>query len=1314
MKHIITRSRTITMIGIWLLFCVSTSLAQNCNFTITVPDDITLCNEGFVNLNGQITGDYLNFHWNSTNGYYNDQSLNPNVWVTETTTFTLAAGSNSTTNLINNGDFEDGATGFTTQYALTFPGYTCPNGNQVWGMLGCEGTYFVGPSSSAVHTNFANCTPHGGSNMMMLNGANSLQELWCQTITVMPNTDYVFQAFATSIESSSPAILQFAIDGTLLGSPFALSGATCNWQEFYEIWNSGASTSIEICITNQNTAVGGNDFALDDIFFGPICKDSMDFTVYVSEMEVEPPSDGVIDCTTPVTLLEVLATPAGNNYQYEWNTSNGVIESDPSQASIEVSAAGLYQVTVTDELGCSLSNFAYVDAFLDEPVLDITGDDEISCAEPAAILEAGANEAVDEFVWTLPDGSQTTGIEISTTIEGWHFLEAQNIYGCTGVDSFYVSYLNTQFVYDVQVSGPLSCSDSLVTLHINSNSLYDSIGWSGPGIVMISSDQTTAQVNTAGNYQFTFYYGESCYYTDVTSVTSIAPAFQYSLLSPDTLDCHTPQVDLTATLSNGNTITWSYEGLLLPGAVADTIGVYHAIIRDAKGCLKQDSIVVAGNYALPSATVTVDTVDCITNSGSFLIDTTSAVTWLWSGPGGQKEDQMLSAFSVDGFYTLVMEGKNGCRDSVTYHLPSDINFPSLNFETEGITCASPEGKIDILSSLPSNIRWQRWDGLAGTGNQITTQVAGNYTIWATTPQGCEAQAVVVMPIDTLSPVVSAIVSDTLNCSRSFCNPAVAASGYLYFKWQGPAVLDSTLLPAFGAGGLYTLTLTGANGCKKSTQVSVPSNYQKPKASVQYADLSCKQPVTELIINEATAYKYQLTHQNNTQSIGHNHNLTETGSYTLLVTAPNGCDTSLAFTVKGHFEKPDIDIRNIHLDCYQPIEMASNQAVITDIVSYEWKVANGIKTTPSVEVTQAGIIELTLTNEWGCISADTAFVTVDFVPPAIQLSPERTILCSNSDLDIQVTNYSSSHLYSWRDSLGTLLSSLSTIKVTKPGTLELLVINTINGCRDSVELILHQQGKPEEIKFEVEQAVCFGDQASVNVNNISGGQAPYAILCNEKSLVTGKDHVLDAGNYVLSVVDKNGCQTDTQLVVDAVYPFEVYAGPDTVIQLFSTYQLEASYQLNGNTIDQLVWHANPTLSCTACESPVASPEGQTSYIVELTNQNGCIDRDTVTLRVRFDKGVTYPNIIRFDQGGNHRFTLYNKYASIDRINFLRIYDRWGTLVFVREQFPDSQPDLGWDGSFNGRPLVPGVYVWVAEIVYKDGSEEALRGDVTVVR
>lgn len=1302
------------MIGIWLLFCVSTSLAQNCNFTITVPDDITLCNEGFVNLNGQITGDYLNFHWNSTNGYYNDQNLNPNVWVTETTTFTLAAGYNSTTNLINNGDFEDGATGFTTQYALTFPGYTCPNGNQVWGLLGCEGTYFVGPSSSAVHTNFANCTPHGGNNMMMLNGASSLQELWCQTIAVMPNTDYVFQAFATSIESSSPAILQFAIDGTLLGSPFALSATTCNWQEFYEIWNSGANTSIEICITNQNTAGGGNDFALDDIFFGPICKDSMDFTVYVSEMEVEAPADGLIDCTNPTTLLEVTATPANNNYTYEWHTANGQIESDPFQAAIEVSEAGLYNVTVTDELGCTLSQFAYVDAYLDLPELQITGDDELSCAEPTGILEADASEPIDEFVWHLPDGSTTTGILITTDLPGWHYVQANNEHGCAGIDSFYVEYLNTQFVYDVQVSGPLSCSDSLVSLHINTNSLYDSIGWSGPGIVMVSADQTTAQVNTAGNYQFTFYYGESCYYSDVTSVTAIAPAFQYSLLPPDTLDCHTLQVILPSTVGSGNTITWSYEGQGLPLNVADTIGVYHATIRDAKGCLKQDSSLVLGNYALPSASVTIDTVDCITNSGSFHIDTTNAVTWLWSGPGGQEQDQLLSVFSVDGSYTLVIEGKNGCTDSLTYYLPSDINFPSLNFEIEGISCKTPEGKIDIESSLPANIRWQRGDGLTGAGNQIASLEAGSYTVWATTPQGCVAQAVVVMPIDTVSPVVSAIVSDTLNCQRTFCNPAVAASAYHSFVWQGPSVLDSTLLPRFGAGGIYTLTLTGTNGCTKSTQVTVGVDYQRPEVSLQYTDISCLQSTTQLNITAAEAYQYLLSHNNISTPINNYQPISEAGNYVLLVTGQNGCDTTHQFEIKGHFDPPAIALADVHLNCHQPSATLANTASNTGNLSYIWNLNNQSYPTQTIQATNQGTAILTLTNSDGCVSRDTAVITTDFNPPAFTLSPARTILCTDTALQMSVMDANPNYQYRWKAANSSGESSGTQFTIGQAGNYKLAVINNLNGCVDSLSFTINQQGRPQAVDFALEQARCYGEHATVEINKVSGGEPPYTLLCNENLLFIDKKQVLEAGDYHLSILDKNGCSLDTQWQVEAVYPFDIYAGADTVLQLFSSYTLSPVLTLNGNQAASLQWQDHPTLSCTDCLNPIASPEGTTSYIVALTNQNGCIERDTVTLRVRFDKGVTYPNIIRFDQGGNHRFTLYNKYASIEKINYLRIFDRWGNLVFVREQFPDSQPDLGWDGSFNGTALVPGVYVWVAEIAYKDGSKEALKGDVTVVR
>ena len=96
--------------------------------------------------------------------------------------------------------------------------------------------------------------------------------------------------FATSIEKASRH-RQFAIDaGTLLGSPFCAFCHYLQLAEFYEIWKLWVQYQHRNLYYQSEYCGGGNDFALDDIFFGPICKDSMDFTVYVSEMQVESPS----------------------------------------------------------------------------------------------------------------------------------------------------------------------------------------------------------------------------------------------------------------------------------------------------------------------------------------------------------------------------------------------------------------------------------------------------------------------------------------------------------------------------------------------------------------------------------------------------------------------------------------------------------------------------------------------------------------------------------------------------------------------------------------------------------------------------------------------------------------------------------------------------------------------------------------------------------------------------------------------------------------------------------------------------------------
>ena len=213
------------------------------------------------------------------------KSLNPNGPL-ETTTFT---GSNS--NLYFNQPDQQWrfwGWGNAHQYALTFPAIPVPTATRK-GIAGLWGYLFCSPS---VHQFCHNCTPHGGSNMMMLNGASSLQELWCQTIA---NAQYRLcipgiLKHPSKQQSRHPSICHWWNPAGARRLRFL--PLPCNWQEFYEIWNSGSQYQHRICITNQNTAGGGNDFCTRWHLFGPICKDSMDFTVYVSEMQVEPPSDG--------------------------------------------------------------------------------------------------------------------------------------------------------------------------------------------------------------------------------------------------------------------------------------------------------------------------------------------------------------------------------------------------------------------------------------------------------------------------------------------------------------------------------------------------------------------------------------------------------------------------------------------------------------------------------------------------------------------------------------------------------------------------------------------------------------------------------------------------------------------------------------------------------------------------------------------------------------------------------------------------------------------------------------------------------------
>ena len=169
-------------------------------------------------------------------------------------------------NQVVNGDFELGNTSFSSDYAFA------PGANSA------EGQYTVRTNPFPWNGLFISAADHtsGTGQMYVGNGSPVNGAVVWQSVSfaVAANTDYFFEAFVMNVCCSSPfpgntpSILEFSVSGQSLGTvttDLALAGT---WQGLSRTWNSGSSTSVVLSLINRNTAAAGNDFAIDDIYFG--------------------------------------------------------------------------------------------------------------------------------------------------------------------------------------------------------------------------------------------------------------------------------------------------------------------------------------------------------------------------------------------------------------------------------------------------------------------------------------------------------------------------------------------------------------------------------------------------------------------------------------------------------------------------------------------------------------------------------------------------------------------------------------------------------------------------------------------------------------------------------------------------------------------------------------------------------------------------------------------------------------------------------------------------------------------------------------
>jgi large repetitive protein len=249
--------------------------------------------------------------------------------------------------------------------------------------------------------------------------------------------------------------------------------------------------------------------------------------------------------------------------------------------------------------------------------------------------------------------------------------------------------------------------------------------------------------------------------------------------------------------------------------------------------------------------------------------------------------------------------------------------------------------------------------------------------------------------------------------------------------------------------------------------------------------------------------------------------------------------------------------------------------------------------------------------------------------------------------------------------------------------------------------------------------CTGDKnGSIVLQNISGGIGPFRVVVDGKpfafNTLPASVGPFAAGDYSLVVTDANGCTVEETVNLITPAPLTLDLGRDTTINFGDSVLINPI--ISTDTLRSFVW--TPVTFLKQASAPDegwwAKPPISQSYRLELVDTLGCRVTDEIRILVNRDLRVFVPNIIRPESDRfNDYITVYSG-PEVVKVKYLRIFDRWGDMVFQRENFLPNIWELGWNGRMRGDKVNPAVFVYTIEVEFFDGTTKEFNGDITVIR
>jgi len=293
-----------------------------------------------------------------------------------------------------------------------------------------------------------------------------------------------------------------------------------------------------------------------------------------------------------------------------------------------------------------------------------------------------------------------------------------------------------------------------------------------------------------------------------------------------------------------------------------------------------------------------------------------------------------------------------------------------------------------------------------------------------------------------------------------------------------------------------------------------------------------------------------------------------------------------------------------------------------------------------------------------------------------------------------------------------------------GTAYFIAVSDATGAAGYFNICI--ETKPEDalsLDVAAQDLQCFESNDGTIQITVNNGAGVIAYNWNEDDL----DGIADPGNlttgaYLVTVTDENNCiaQTDSIIITqpDQLFVDLELDAESNIIVYGDTMLARAAASISDEAISKVAWLPQQVLTGKPPETiteQYISPLSATELIVTVEDTAGCFVSDTAQLYVSTRFPFYVPNAFA-PNSSNVQNAVFRPFATnkVEKINFLRIFNRWGDLVYERYDFPTGDESAGWDGTYNGQVLKSGVFVFFLEVEFINGTTRVFSGDVTLVR